>query len=242
MIVWVLMVLLLLIIGVFFYRLALDCLIRIIHLLTVVLFVEWTVHIIACQNLWWSHFSSSFTSSLISCKWAYGNHIRSNTHEYWLIETTMILLYLALKAHCMNILQNICIQVLFCVISFVPFCFNMIWLTQSVFEASRKWRHCHTVMCVDWLCRWHNHVADVVPPSSPLAFVTEISEGHRFTSLRAVQLKHWWKTVGTKKKLDIISLLAVGERIVDVCPDVRCAYSSVCTVCGNAVELQKVIA
>jgi hypothetical protein len=48
-------------------------------------------------------------------------------------------------------------------------------------------------------------MADVVPPSSPLAFVIEMSERHTFTSPRAVQLKKWWKTVGTKKKLDVIS-------------------------------------
>ena len=122
---------------------------------------------------------------------------------------------------------------------FAQFCFNVIWHTQSVFEANRTWRHCHAVMCVDWLCWWFSHMADVVPPSSPLAFVIEMSERHTFTSPRAVQLKKWWKTVGTKKKLDVISWLAVGEWTVDLWHTVRCAHSSVCTVCVNAVELQK---
>ena len=123
---------------------------------------------------------------------------------------------------------------------FVQFCFNVIRHTQSVFEASRKWCHCHTIMCVVWLCWLYHHVADVVPPSSPLAFVTEMSERPKSTSPRAVQLKNWWKTVGTKKKLDVISQLAICERILDICINGRCAHSSVCTVCGNAVELLKV--
>ena len=76
--------------------------------------------------------------------------------------------------------------------------------------------------------------------SSPLAFVTEMSERHKCASARAVQLKNWWKTVGTKKKLDIISQLAVGEQILDISVNVRFADSSVYTVCDNAVELQKV--
>jgi hypothetical protein len=113
---------------------------------------------------------------------------------------------------------------------FALFCFNMIWHTQSVFEGSRKWHHCHTVMCMDWLCWRYNHMADAVPPSSPLAFVTEMSERHKSTSPRAVQLRNWWKTVGTKKKLDVVSRLAVGERIVDICLNVSCAHSSVCTI------------
>jgi hypothetical protein len=83
-------------------------------------------------------------------------------------------------------------------------------------------------------------MADVVTPSSPLAFVTEMSEGHKSISASAVQLKNWWKTLSTKKKLDIIRQLAIGEWILDIWLNVRYAHSSVYTICGNAVELQKV--
>jgi len=69
------------------------------------------------------HFSSSFISLLISFESAYGDHILSNTHEYGLIETTMTLLISARKTQCLNILENICTHVLFCVISFCTILF-----------------------------------------------------------------------------------------------------------------------
>ena len=75
---------------------------------------------------------------------------------------------------------------------FARFCFNMIWHTQYVFEASRTWHHCHTVTCMDWLCWLYNHMVDTVPPSSSLAFVTEMSEKHRSTSPNL-----WWVSLNS---------------------------------------------
>jgi hypothetical protein len=48
-------------------------------------------------------------------------------------------------------------------------------------------------------------VADVVPPSIPLAFVTKMSETHTSASPSAIQMKNWWKKFTTEVKLDIIS-------------------------------------
>jgi hypothetical protein len=101
-------------------------------------------------------------------------------------------------------------------ILFVRFCLNVIWHALSVFEASRKLCHWHTVMCRDWLCCVYNHMADVVSPSSPLAFVTKMSEKHKSASPKAVQTKNWWKTVGIEKKLDVISQLQKVEWIADM--------------------------
>jgi len=58
---------------------------------------------------------------------------------------------------------------------------------------------------------------------------------HKCTSpSSAIQVKNRQKTVSTEEKLDIISLLQKGECSVDVCHNVRLAYSIVCTICDNA--------
>jgi len=58
---------------------------------------------------------------------------------------------------------------------------------------------------------------------------------HKSTSpSSAIQVKNWGKTVSTEEKLDIMSLLQKGECSVDICHNVRLAYSSVRTICDNA--------
>jgi hypothetical protein len=58
---------------------------------------------------------------------------------------------------------------------------------------------------------------------------------HKSTSpSSAIQVKNSGKTVSTEEKLDIISLLQKGECSVDVCHNVRLAYSSIHTICDNA--------
>jgi len=54
-------------------------------------------------------------------------------------------------------------------------------------------------------------VADVVPPSIALAFVTKMSEKHKSTSPSAIQMKTWWKKFSIEEKLDIISRLEKAE-------------------------------
>ena len=50
----------------------------------------------------------------------------------------------------------------------------------------------------------------------------------------AIQVKNWWKTISIKEKLDIISWLGKGEKIVDIYHNVIVAHSSVRTICDNA--------
>ena len=50
-------------------------------------------------------------------------------------------------------------------------------------------------------------MADIVPPSTPLAFVTKVSEKHKSTSPSAIQMKIWQKTISNEEKLDVISRL-----------------------------------
>jgi len=52
-----------------------------------------------------------------------------------------------------------------------------------------------SVTCMDWLHRWHNHAADVVPCSTGLAFFTKMSE--KYKSPSAIQVKNPRKTICT---------------------------------------------
>jgi len=50
-------------------------------------------------------------------------------------------------------------------------------------------------------------MADVVPPSAALAFITKMSKKHKSASPSAVQVKNRWKTISFEEKLDVISQL-----------------------------------
>ena len=80
----------------------------------------------------------------------------------------------------------------------------------------------------------NGHSFPAVPPSAILAFVAKISEKCKSTSPRAIQVKNWWKTIGIEEKLEEISWLEKGERIVDICHNVRCPHHSVRTIDYNA--------
>jgi len=71
-----------------------------------------------------------------------------------------------------------------------------------------------SVTCVDWLRWWYNHAADVVPPSTTLAFVNKMSEKRKTTTSCAVKVKIRRKTISTEDKLDVTSRLGKGDRIV----------------------------
>ena len=48
-------------------------------------------------------------------------------------------------------------------------------------------------------------MADIVPPSTALGFVNEVSEEHQSTSPSAIQVKNQQKTINIEEKLDVIS-------------------------------------
>jgi hypothetical protein len=64
-----------------------------------------------------------------------------------------------------------------------------------------------------------------------------MSEKHKFTSPRAIQVKIRRKTVSTEEKLDEISRLEKGEQIVDICHNVMFTHSSVHTIHDNADKI-----
>jgi len=60
----------------------------------------------------------------------------------------------------------------------------------TVTSLSARFQHMTSVAmdCMDWLCWWHNHTADIVSPSTALAFVTKMCDKCEFTSPSAIQM------------------------------------------------------
>jgi len=77
---------------------------------------------------------------------------------------------------------------------------------------------------------WIDCVGDIVVrvvyfSLQQLGFWYQRSEKYKSASPHAIQLKNWQKTVGTEEKIDIISQLEKGERIVDLQCNVEFACS-----------------
>jgi hypothetical protein len=92
------------------------------------------------------------------------------------------------------------------------FWFNAIWHRQSMGMsiccrrvAESVITVMQTVMCMDWLHWWYNHAAHLVSSSTALAFPTNMTEIHKCTSPREIQMHDQKKTLSTEKKLDTIS-------------------------------------
>jgi hypothetical protein len=66
-----------------------------------------------------------------------------------------------------------------------------------------------------------------------------LSEKRKSTSLSAIQVKTWQKTIGIKGKLDIISWLQKGDQIVGIWHNVRLAHNSVYTICDNGDRIKE---
>ena len=116
----------------------------------------------------------------------------------------------------------------------------MIWHRLSLATLVLFWRLAESdinvmssIMCIDWLHWWYNHVADVVPPSTPLALVIKMGEKSKSTSPSAIQVKNQWKRIGIEEKLDVISQLQKGDRIVDICQNVSFTHISIRTIHKN---------
>ena len=114
------------------------------------------------------------------------------------------------------------------------FQFNTIWYWWFVASLVLCWwiaesdiTVMQSVTYVNWLCWWYNHTADIVSPSSALAFVTKMSEKCISTLPSAIQVKNWQNMINIEEKLDVISWLEKDEWIVDICRNVRYALSSI---------------
>jgi hypothetical protein len=82
-------------------------------------------------------------------------------------------------------------------------------------------------------------VSHLLCSSTALAFVTNMSEKHKCSSLSAIQVKNRRKTVGTEEKLHVISRHEKGEQIVYICHNVRLTHSRVHTIRGTADRIKE---
>ena len=64
-----------------------------------------------------------------------------------------------------------------------------------------------------------------------------MSEKHISASPSAFHVRNQQKTISVVKKLDVISQLGNGGRIVDVCCGVRLAHRNIRTICDNACRI-----
>jgi len=97
-------------------------------------------------------------------------------------------------------------------------------VTCCVLEAGRKWHQCHAISHVCGLCWWYNYGADVVPPSSALAFVTKCNPSE--TMVKDCQ---YWKEIRCNKPN-----WKGSEQIVDIFGNVWSTHISIRTICDNA--------
>jgi hypothetical protein len=81
-------------------------------------------------------------------------------------------------------------------------------------------------------------VADVVPPSTSLAFVTKMSVERKSALPSAVTVKSWQQTIRIVEKLRVTSHFVKHERIVDVCHNVQFAHVQLVIM---LIELKKVL-
>jgi hypothetical protein len=68
-----------------------------------------------------------------------------------------------------------------------------------------------------------------------------MSQKYKSALPSAVQVKNLRKSVDIEEKLDVLSLFEKGDRIVDICHNVRLAHSGVHTICDNADRFKKVL-
>ena len=96
-----------------------------------------------------------------------------------------------------------------------------------------------SVMCMDWLFRWYHQVAHLVSSSVALAFLNNRREKRKSTSLSAIQVKNWWKTIASDEKLEATSPPKKGWMKCHIHCNVKLAHSSPLTVCDNVCRIKK---
>jgi hypothetical protein len=81
-------------------------------------------------------------------------------------------------------------------------------------------------------------MAHLVFSSQALTFLTSMSEKGKSASPSAIQVKKRQKTVGIEEKLDVIMQREKGERIIDICHNVRLADGFVHKVHDNGDRIK----
>jgi len=88
-----------------------------------------------------------------------------------------------------------------------------------------------SVKCMNWLYRWYHQAAHLVSCSTALVFLNDMREKRKSTSLSAIQVKNWWKTIASDEKLEAISPPKKGWMKCYIHCNVRLAHSTTLTVC-----------
>jgi hypothetical protein len=82
-------------------------------------------------------------------------------------------------------------------------------------------------------------VAHLVFFSAVLAFLSNMSEKRKFSSLSAIQVKNRRKTICIEEKLCVIMRSEKGKRIVDICRNVRLAHGIVHKIRDNVYRIKE---
>jgi hypothetical protein len=82
-------------------------------------------------------------------------------------------------------------------------------------------------------------MAHLVSSSTALDFLTSMSKKCKSASPTAIQVQNRQKTICIEEKLDVKANLKKGERIVNVCHNVRLAHSNVHTIRDNADRIKE---
>ena len=67
-----------------------------------------------------------------------------------------------------------------------------------------------------------------------MGFVTKMSENRKSTSFSAIEENNRRKKISTEDRLDVICQHKKGEKIVDICRNVKLARNNVRTIRDNA--------
>ena len=82
-------------------------------------------------------------------------------------------------------------------------------------------------------------MAYLATSSTALAFLTNMSEKCKSTSLNAIQVNNRQKTISIEYKLDLISWIKEGGQIFDIDHNVKLAHTCMCTIHSNSAHTKE---
>jgi len=113
------------------------------------------------------------------------------------------------------------------------------WARDLVWKLCRSGKSPDPVKCAYWLHRWYKSCSSFSFLFNCTAFLNNRSEKHKSTSPGAIQVRNWWKAIGTEEELNAISQLKKGWMKCYIYCNVKLAHSSILTVCDNAGRIKE---
>ena len=108
------------------------------------------------------------------------------------------------------------------------------WARDLVWKLCRSGKSPDPVKCAYWLHRWYKSCSSFSFLLNSTALLNNRSEKRKSTAPGAIQVRNWWKAIGTEEELDEISRLRKGWMKCYIYRNVRLAYSTILTVRDNA--------